>query len=118
MFLTYASRAQTINGKAYNAQRVWGVLNPAPGIEQEENVEVRREIAGATVVRGVLFLPPAVLSGLSTSCLLDISGRKVMNLHAGANDVRGLAPGVYFVREQPEAASQKSQAVRKVVLTE
>jgi len=30
--------------------------------------------------------------------LLDISGRKVLDLKPGANDVRQLAPGVYFVR--------------------
>jgi hypothetical protein len=49
--------------------------------------------------------------------LLDISGRKVLALSPGANDVRGLAPGVYFVREEPQTASHKPQAVRKVVLT-
>jgi hypothetical protein len=41
--------------------------------------------------------------------LLDISGRKVSELHSGVNDMRALAPGVYFVRE--------AQAVRKVVVT-
>ncbi|MFO7639686.1 MAG: T9SS type A sorting domain-containing protein [bacterium] len=30
--------------------------------------------------------------------LLDASGRKVMDLTPGDNDVRHLAPGVYFVR--------------------
>jgi hypothetical protein len=32
-----------------------------------------------------------------TASLLDISGRKVMTVHSGANDVSPLAPGVYFV---------------------
>jgi hypothetical protein len=49
--------------------------------------------------------------------LLDVSGRKVMDLASGANDVRALAPGVYFVREELQAASLKTQAVRKIVLT-
>ena len=40
-----------------------------------------------------------------------------MNLGIGANDVRALAPGVYFVREEPQAESRKLQAVRKVVVT-
>jgi hypothetical protein len=48
--------------------------------------------------------------------LLDISGRQVLDLKPGANDVRALAPGVYFVREL-SAASPKPQAVRKVVVT-
>ena len=67
----------------------------------------------ATVVRGMLFLPPA--SGVNrsaSSVLLDVSGRKVLDLHPGANDVRALAPGVYFVRE----AQAQAQAIRKVVL--
>ncbi|MBN2464017.1 hypothetical protein JXD38_00120, partial [candidate division WOR-3 bacterium] len=45
--------------------------------------------------------------------LLDAVGRKVMDLVPGANDVRKLAPGVYFVRE----AQAQAQAVRKVVVT-
>jgi len=48
-----------------------------------------------TVTRGVLLLPWGTSS--STSYLLDISGRSVMTLKPGANDVSRLAPGVYFV---------------------
>ena len=33
--------------------------------------------------------------------LLDITGRKVLDLEPGVNDVRALAPGVYFVRHAP-----------------
>jgi len=71
-----------------------------------------------TIVRSVLSLDERPSPSSSTSRLLDISGRKVMHLKPGANDVRALAPGVYFVREEPQAASSKPQAVRKVVLTE
>ncbi len=38
------------------------------------------------------------LSGGSTAKLLDIAGRYVMDLKPGANDVRHLSPGVYYVR--------------------
>jgi len=93
----------------------------------------------ATIVRGVLFLPrgengdcPAKLGtdpsqgpvrfpgtvpgfasvGLSSFwALLDISGRKVLDLKPGANDVRSLAPGVYFIRSAPSTVS-----VRKVII--
>jgi hypothetical protein len=58
------------------------------------------------------------LAGCKRAVLLDASGRKVLDLRPGANDVRALAPGVYFVREVPQAASHKPQAVRKVVVTE
>ena len=66
------------------------------------------EANAATIVRGILFLPPSRLS--PPSSLLSIDGRKVMDLKPGANDVRRLSPGVYFVREA------QAQAVRKVVL--
>jgi hypothetical protein len=69
---------------------------------------------GASVVRGVLNL--GVGSRQNTAYraeLLDISGRKVLDLKPGANDVRALAPGVYFVREAQ--AQAQAQAVRKVV---
>jgi hypothetical protein len=49
--------------------------------------------------------------------LLDISGRKVTDLHAGANDVSRLAPGIYFVREERAQAQAQAQAMRKVILT-
>ena len=46
-------------------------------------------------------------------CLLDISGRKLIDLHPGANDVTALSAGVYFVRDLEAGAG----AVRKVVVT-
>ncbi len=48
--------------------------------------------------------------------LLDVSGQRVMDLKVGADDVRALAPGVYFVLEEPQAASPKLQATGKVVV--
>jgi hypothetical protein len=72
--------------------------------------------AAATIVRGVLVLG-AVGSTQNTGHraeLLDAMGRKVLDLKSGANDVRGLSPGVYFVR----AVGGKPSAATKVVLTE
>ncbi len=69
------------------------------------------------LVRGVFCLPERIGSRPSTSCLLDLGGRKVMDLQPGANDVRALAPGVYFIREEPQAASLMPQEVRKVIIT-
>jgi YVTN family beta-propeller protein len=70
----------------------------------------------ATVVRGVLQL--GVGSKQDTEYraeLLDISGRKVLELHHGANDVRALAPGVYFVR-QASGVKHEASSVAKVVV--
>jgi hypothetical protein len=52
-----------------------------------------------TVVCGVLSLPPSSLI-LHHSSLLDVSGRQVMSLSPGPNDVRSLAPGIYFVTQR------------------
>ena len=58
-----------------------------------------------TIIRGVLFLPEAASLRPQASSLLDISGRQVMGLRPGANDVGQLAPGVHFVLQQPTAGS-------------
>jgi hypothetical protein len=80
--------------------------------KQGEGTQARK---GASVVRGVLFLPDAPSHrSRAVSWLLDVSGRKVLDLHPGANDVRTLAPGVYFVREEQDRA----QAIRKLVITQ
>jgi hypothetical protein len=69
----------------------------------------------ATVASGVLWLWPQ--SGDRPSCggtvpvLLDIAGRKVMDLQLGENDVRHVAPGVYFVR------AEGGVRARRVVVT-
>ncbi len=65
----------------------------------------------ATVFRGVLLLPRSLDPSIPRS-LLDISGRRVLDLKPGANNVSALSPGVYFVRE-----TAQSQGMRKVVVT-
>jgi hypothetical protein len=48
--------------------------------------------------------------------LLDIQGRKVMDLEPGANDIRHVAPGVYFVRRPETGDGRPRTAVRKIVI--
>jgi hypothetical protein len=67
----------------------------AGGMEEREKSEVRRVKGGATVIRRVLFLDSTL--DTRSSSLLDASGRRVMPLHPGPNDVSSLAPGVYFI---------------------
>ena len=97
--------------------------------EETPKAEVRTA-NGPTVVRGVLFLPRDMTGkqglyrasprseGLSlfSATLLDASGRAVMPLRPGPNDVSHLSPGVYFVRERLQARGHKLQAVRKVIV--
>ena len=70
---------------------------------------------GPTVIRGVLRIGDRGQKTGDRAQLLDASGRKVLDLKPGANDVHGLVPGVYFVREAQ--AQAQAQAVHKVVVT-
>ena len=92
------------------------------GVKEAMNDERRTMNVRTTVLRGVLFLPkmgtvPSGTVPIFGPSLLDVSGRKVLNLSPGANDVRALAPGVYFVRTGPSAVGRQPSAVTKVVVT-
>ena len=56
-----------------------------------------------TLIRDRLLLSASSL-GTGHSSLLDASGRKVLDLTRGYNNVSALAPGVYFVRDEPGTA--------------
>jgi hypothetical protein len=74
------------------------------GIEEATSPQGRTTDELPTVVRGVLFLPPSRL--FPTRSLFAIDGRRVLDLSPGPNDVRSLAPGVYFVRSEPSAVTK------------
>jgi hypothetical protein len=82
----------------------------ATAIQETPNAE-RRTLNGPTVVRRALNLQSAIYNLQSEIVLLDISGRKVLDLKPGANDVSHLSPGVYFVRDA------QVRATRKVILS-
>jgi len=76
-------------------------------------------IIGPTVVRGALCLPEAPSHRpQAISSLLDISGRKVMGLRAGSNDVSRLAPGIYFLRQSAVDGERSAGSVTKVLFVE
>jgi hypothetical protein len=113
MFLVYQGWAGTVGGKTYNTDRIWGKFGPFPGVQETPGVELRTTKRLPTIVRGVLEL--TVDSRQHTAYraeLLDISGRKVLDLKPGPNDVSRLAPGVYFVR----SANGGGQSVVKIVV--
>jgi len=82
--------------------------------ERTLSAEVRTPSLGPTLVRGSLLLPSSLLTAHYS--LLSPDGRKVLDLRPGANDVRCLSPGVYFVSERSAVGGQRS-AVHKVVVT-
>jgi hypothetical protein len=101
--------------------RVYSVLRICrPGVAEGGEVgpswlksEDRR--TSQTIVRGILVLSEAVGGERSAAGarLLDVTGRRVMDLQPGDNDIRHVAPGVYFLRS---AGSGERSAVRKVVV--
>gem|GEM_PF-1946869 len=90
------------------------------GVEESIKPQASNPKPFSAIVRGVLFLPKmeTVPSGTVPifAALLDATGRRVQALRPGANDVRALAPGVYFVRAEPSAVSREPSAITKVVV--
>jgi hypothetical protein len=70
----------------------------------------------ATVLRGVLNLQSAARNLHTAIILLDASGRKVLDLKPGPNDVSPLVPGVYFVKDE-EQSTRVGGRTGKVVVT-
>ena len=65
---------------------------------EEQRAQRVTPYAGPTVVRGVLMLPQTPgFKPQAPGRLLDISGRAVVELQQGTNDVSNLASGVYYV---------------------
>jgi hypothetical protein len=93
------------------------IASPLVGVKEVAGDELRVTNVWPTIVRGELYMQACGIRHTAYGAeLLDAIGRKVLDLHSGANDVSRLAPGVYFVREAQ--AQAQAQAIRKVVLTE
>ncbi|MEO0078282.1 MAG: hypothetical protein ABIK86_04695, partial [candidate division WOR-3 bacterium] len=85
-------------------------VRPGTGVAEQE---ARTARAKASIVRGVLWLTRDLTQTSDVwdrvpRPLLDASGRKLLDLRPGPNDVSRLVPGVYFVRHGP--------AVRRVLV--
>ncbi|UCG43880.1 MAG: hypothetical protein JSU73_04480 [candidate division WOR-3 bacterium] len=113
LMLAYRGWTGLESGRSFNAFRIWGKMSPLPGIT-EGAAEVGGSALPATIARGVLRLPAG-----GNGILLDIAGRKVMDLQPGENDIRHVAPGVYFVaapHPRPLPQGERELAVRKIVI--
>jgi hypothetical protein len=89
------------------------------GVEETMNDGRGTMNVPATIIRNVLVLPAPRPRVSASPCLLDACGRKVLDLHAGPNDVSRLSPGVYFCRQTAGFASSvesQPQAVTKVII--
>ncbi len=83
-----------------NGDTVHALLNlPFTAVGESGAGRMQEERPGPTVLRGVLFLEGncARTGTVPKTVLLDISGRKVLDLRPGANDASRLSAGVYFL---------------------
>jgi len=69
-----------------------------PGTGETSTAELRTTNTGPCIVRGILYLRVSPFT--IHASLFDMTGRRVMSLVPGANDVSSLAPGAYFIREE------------------
>lgn len=86
------------------------------GIEESPQPTAHHSPLSASIAHGVLNLTSDISHLTSNFVLLDATGRRVMPLRIGPNDVTGLAPGVYFVSSGPSASSGQRTAVYRVVV--
>jgi hypothetical protein len=113
------TRDAVANGRDTVVEAAIAWIDSTAGVSENHQPPIAYHSAlNATFIRGVLVFEPA--NGArrpAKGALLDISGRKVMDLSPGANDVTRLSPGVNFVREQRTDAGRPDAAVTKVVVT-
>jgi hypothetical protein len=116
VLLGYSLWTWNANGTRYDADRIWGKLGPFGGIAEGggHGIGRARVIDGASILRGVLRIPESIDPN-ARFALLDISGRKVMELRQGSNDVSRFGAGVYFVRG-PGSGVRGRGEVRKIVI--
>jgi hypothetical protein len=88
-------------------------LTGSVGVEERFAPHASR-ITPATIVRGVLDVTASSVVRNASYVMHDISGREVMSLLPGVNDVSRLARGVYFVRAGGDESS--SVRIRKVAV--
>jgi hypothetical protein len=81
----------------HDARHTGRLPSEPPAVEEPGREVMRGSSLTARIVRGVLVLPASGVKREASSVLLDISGRKVLDLRPGPNDVSRFAPGVYFV---------------------
>ena len=74
------------------------------GVEESRQLTAYSSQPAPTIVRDVLVMPEARDEKREARGeLLDVTGRKVLGLAPGANDVSRLAPGVYYIMSGPNS---------------
>jgi hypothetical protein len=95
---------------------IYAACSRPTGTAESPAVGVLRTEPTATILRGILYLGvDSRQHSANRADLLDIAGRKVLDLRPGANDVSRFSPGVYFIRA--DGHGSKAASCRKALLT-
>lgn len=96
LFLVYSGWTDVANGHRFQAYRLWGRFDPFPGEARPMAAQLTPG-SEMSILRDVLVVPtPLIPEARTRHVLVNATGRKVLDLHPGDNDVSGLAPGIYF----------------------
>jgi DNA-binding beta-propeller fold protein YncE len=96
----------------FNGKQVSVIKDDPSGIRgRHSRTSLSGRMRSPTLMRRTLALP-----GKQPATLLDVTGRKVTDLEPGPNNIRQLAPGVYFVSRPETEDGGPGTAVRKVVV--
>jgi hypothetical protein len=74
-------------------------VTPGSGVEEgRKTPDATRFTQNPSIVRNRLDILQSAFCNLKSAIVLrDASGRRVMSLHPGRNDIRGLPTGLYFI---------------------
>jgi YVTN family beta-propeller protein len=115
--LCFAPQQGRVYVANYASSTVSVIRDTAAGVtESPAPQSMQRPIEGSTMVRGEIRLRPAADGLRQEAGLIDTRGGRVMALRTGANDVRRVAPGVYFVRSDAGAERGSPRMIKVVVV--
>jgi YVTN family beta-propeller protein len=103
--LAWAPTADRMYAANHDGSSVSVINTTPPWVAERTTLPATRQ--PPLVVRGSLLL-----RGPDSALLLDVSGRRVLNLRPGVNDISGLAGGIYFLRTAAGSNSRKTLLLR------
>ncbi len=112
--LVFRSDRDTVGEGFYiDDVRVTGGGPPAVAVAERSLPIVRELLPTATLVRGYIDWQAVTADLEADAILLDASGRKILEVQPGRNDLSSFSPGVYFLRG---SAASSDRTVKKIVV--
>jgi hypothetical protein len=114
LLLAWCGWTGDFGGLGYNTYRTWAKTPLSVGIAEERSAPYAPSTtSAATIIRGVLNLTSDISSLTFDIVLVDVSGRPLLSIKPGPNDVSSLPSGVYFVHS---SISNRQSPIARVVI--